>query len=64
MRFPAQICEQKPQLSLLVCKLTHELPHRASPGLQPPVQLPRSHTVPPVQRLPHEPQLLPLDWRS
>jgi hypothetical protein len=64
VRLLAQICEQKPQLSLSVRRSTHWLPHLASPDPQVIEQVPVLQTSPPVHRLPHVPQLAALVWRS
>jgi hypothetical protein len=63
-RLPKQTCEQKPQLVLSVRRSTHAFPHFASPEPQLFWQFPVLHTCPFMQRLPHEPQLLGLHWRS
>jgi hypothetical protein len=62
-RAPEQIWPQNPQLVLSLVRSTQEFPQRASPDPHAAEQVPRLHTSPPVQRLPHEPQLAPLDWR-
>jgi hypothetical protein len=57
-RLPVQIWPQKPQLFLLVCRLTHALPHLASPAEQFGEHVPRLHAYPAMQRFPHMPQLV------
>jgi hypothetical protein len=63
-RLAPQICPQNPQLVLLFVRFTHELPHRASPEPHAAEHMPMLQVSPIVQRLPHDPQLPPLDCRS
>jgi hypothetical protein len=55
-RFPPQVCWQKPQLLLSVCRSTQELLQRASPEPQLTSQAPSLQTSPGLQRLPQLPQ--------
>src|SRR5438128_1414067 len=63
-RLPAQMLAHRPQCISSLERSTQELPHSASPGSQLALHAPLSQTWPIGQRLPHVPQLLPLDERS
>ena len=64
VRLAAQACPQKPQLAWSAWRFTQLLPHLARPATHEGLHWPALHTWPPVHRLPHDPQSVPLDVRS